>query len=79
MLYGKITKLSMKSLTETNSGKLITLVSSDIQAVERALGLVPMIISAPFINLVAYIVLGLTSGWEFALWTFLVWVVIIVC
>lgn len=29
-LYTKISKLSMKSLTETNSGKLVTIVSGDI-------------------------------------------------
>jgi len=78
-LYTKITKLSMKSLTETNSGKLITLVSGDIQAVERALPIVPTIFAVPFINLIAYTVLGVTSGWEFALWTFIVWIIIMIC
>ena len=29
-MYEKVTKLNMKSLTETNSGKLITIVSGDI-------------------------------------------------
>jgi ABC-type multidrug transport system fused ATPase/permease subunit len=29
-MYDKVGLLSMKSLTETNSGKLITLISSDI-------------------------------------------------
>ena len=29
-MYSKISKLSMQSLTETNSGKLITIVSGDI-------------------------------------------------
>ena len=29
-MYGKVAKLSMRSLTETNSGKLITIVSGDI-------------------------------------------------
>jgi hypothetical protein len=29
-MYLKISKLSMKSLTETNSGKLISIVSGDI-------------------------------------------------
>ena len=30
LLYNKIEKLSVKSLTETNSGKLISLVSADL-------------------------------------------------
>ena len=29
-MYSKISRLSMQSLTETNSGKLITIVSGDI-------------------------------------------------
>jgi len=29
-IYDKVGKLSIKSLTETNSGKLISLVSSDL-------------------------------------------------
>ena len=40
-MYNKISKLSMKSLTRTNSGKLVTIVSGDIQAVERPLGITP--------------------------------------
>ena len=32
-IYSKIAKLSMRSLTETNSGKLITIVSGDLQMV----------------------------------------------
>lgn len=77
-MYLKISKLSMKSLTETNSGKLISIVSGDIQSVERPLAMVSQVIAAPFINLVAYIVLGVTSGWRYSLITFLIWVVILV-
>jgi ABC-type multidrug transport system fused ATPase/permease subunit len=77
-MYLKISKLSMKSLTETNSGKLISIVSGDIQSVERPLALASQVISAPFINLVAYIVLGITSGWKYSLITFLIWIVILI-
>ena len=62
-LYTKISKLSMRSLAETNSGKLITIVSGDLQAVTPMMGLVAMIFAAPFVNLVAFLVLGYTSGW----------------
>lgn len=36
-MYDKVTHLSVKSLTETNSGKLITIISGDIFNVERAI------------------------------------------
>ena len=78
-MYTKVTRLSVKSLTETNSGKLITIVSGDIQAIERQLGLVPSVFTAPFINIIAYVVIGLTSGWEFSAITFCIWIVIMVC
>ena len=75
-LYTKVSRLSMKSVTETNSGKLITIVSGDIQAIERALGIVSILFAAPLVNLVAFIVLGLTSGWEYAGITFAIWIII---
>jgi ABC-type multidrug transport system fused ATPase/permease subunit len=68
----KISKLNMKSLTETNSGKLITIVSGDIQSIERPLALVSIFLAAPFINIVAYIVIGFTSGWGNCLTVFLI-------
>jgi ABC-type multidrug transport system fused ATPase/permease subunit len=34
-LYDKLAKLSLKSLADTNSGKLITLISQDIFVIER--------------------------------------------
>ena len=77
-MYEKVTKLSMKSLTETNSGKLITIANGDIQAIERNLTLAPMVISAPLTNLVAYIVLYFVSGWENSLITFSIWMIIMI-
>jgi ABC-type multidrug transport system fused ATPase/permease subunit len=78
-IYTKISKLSMQSLTETNSGKLITIVCGDIQAIERSLGITSVVLAAPFINMIAYIVLGLTSGWIYAGITFAIWVAIMIC
>jgi hypothetical protein len=62
-MYNKISRLSMKSLTQTNSGKLITIVSGEIQMIERSLAILGILIAAPFINAVAYTVLGITTGW----------------
>ena len=67
----------MKSLTETNSGKLITIVSGDIQAIERPLSMVALIMAVPLINLMAYIIIGLTSGWIYSAITCAIWVVIV--
>lgn len=77
-MYLKISKLSQKSMTETNSGKLVTIVSGDIQSIERALGFVPAIFSSPFTNLVAYVILGYSAGWKYSLIAFLMWVIIMI-
>ena len=53
-IYDKVNKLSMRSLTETNSGRLITLVTSDIFTLERSLAMAPFGLSSPFINLACY-------------------------
>lgn len=78
-LYTKISRLSVRSLAETNSGKLITIVSGDLQAVTPMMGLVAMIFAAPFVNLVAFLVLGYTSGWQNASITIAIWFVILIC
>jgi ABC-type multidrug transport system fused ATPase/permease subunit len=65
-MFNKVAKLSLKSLAETNSGKLITLISSDIFTVERNMQFAPLIISAPISNICAYILIGLTSGWRYS-------------
>ena len=56
-MFDKVGKLSMRSLTETNSGKLITLVSSDIFTLERPFALAPFFFAAPFLNLACYLII----------------------
>ena len=65
-LFNKVSKLSLKSLAETNTGKLITLVSSDIFVVERNMQFAPMIISAPICNIATYIFIGFVYGWRYS-------------
>ena len=48
-LYDKVLKLSMKSLTETNSGKLISLISSDLFMIEKGLSVFSYLFAVPFI------------------------------
>ena len=76
-LYWKISKLSMKSLTETNSGKLITIVSGDIQAIERPMAMVALLLAVPFVNLMVWVIIGLTSGWGYSAIVAGLWLVIL--
>ena len=57
-MFNKVAKLSMKSLTRTNSGKLVTLISSDILNLERSMTMTPMLFSAIALNISCYIVIG---------------------
>lgn len=75
-LFDKISKLSIRSLAQTRQGKLISLVSSEIFSLEKGLTLFPLIITAPFINIACYIVLGVFVEWYFALSTFLLWLLV---
>lgn len=61
-MYDKVGKLSNKSLTETNSGKLITIISGDIFNVERAICILPILPAAPFVTLLS--VLHLQKQWH---------------
>ena len=66
-MYDKVAKLSMRSLTETNSGKLITLVSADIFTLERPLAMAPFGIAAIVLNVVVDLLIWQIAGWEYAL------------
>ena len=61
-LYQKTIGLSMKSMTETNSGKLISLINGDLFQAEIGLSFCPLIIAAPFINLIAYTFIATKLG-----------------
>jgi len=57
-LFDKAVRLSMKSITETNSGKLISLVSADLFTVERGLSFFPILVASPFLNILGVSVLS---------------------
>ena len=76
-IYDKVNKLSMRSLTETNSGRLITLVSSDIFTLERSLAMAPFGLAAPFINLACYGLIWHIAGWPYAVAMFGLWIITI--
>mmetsp|Transcript_1952 Transcript_1952/g.2859 ORF Transcript_1952/g.2859 Transcript_1952/m.2859 type:complete len:151 (-) Transcript_1952:2932-3384(-) len=66
----------MRGVVETNSGKLISLISSDLFTVERGLVGFPNIVGAPVINLVAFIFLWRTLGWEYMALVAGIWAII---
>jgi ABC-type multidrug transport system fused ATPase/permease subunit len=71
-MYDKIGKLSSKSLTETNSGKLITIISGELFNVERAICLMPIIPAAPIIIGLALFYISRSAGWLNALYTLII-------
>ena len=75
-LYDKVVKLSMKSMAETNSGKLISLISADLFSVERGLSFFPMLLAAPVVNVFAYILLARSVGVVYTFVTFGFWVLL---
>ena len=77
-LYDKVIKLSMKSMTMTNSGKLISLISGDLSQVERGLSFSPLVLASPFINLTAYILLAQMIGIKYTMIAFGFWVLMLI-
>ena len=78
-MYDKVGKLSMRSLTETNSGKLITLISADIYTLERPLAMAPFGLIAIPINIACYALIWYISGWPYAVIVFGLWIATLIC
>jgi len=78
ILYNKIERLTIKSLTETDSGKVISIISGDLQGLTRPMCFIAIILVAPLINLTAYAILWYTSGLEYALITLAWWVMMMI-
>jgi ABC-type multidrug transport system fused ATPase/permease subunit len=76
-MYDKVARFSLKSLTETNSGKLVTIISGDMFQVERAISLTPMIAGIPFILVVAMTLIAINVGLLYTFYIFLLFVAVI--
>ena len=63
-LFDKVIKLSVKSMTETNSGKLISLISADLFHVEKGIGQFAILATTPFVNAWAFYLLFKTISWQ---------------
>lgn len=77
-MYDKVCLLSIKSLTETNSGKLITIISGDVFNVERAICMLPILPATPFVTFLCLFYIAWGSGIEFACYTFIIWILVLV-
>jgi ABC-type siderophore export system fused ATPase/permease subunit len=63
---------------EINSGKIITIISSEIFAVERGFVNFPLAFVSPLLNIACYCFLGIIAGWWFALGVFVFWILLII-
>ena len=77
-LYNKVVRLSVKSMTETSSGKLISLISADLFQIERGLSFVAVVVASPIINIAAYIVLGFMIGWWYTFVVVGCWILLMI-
>ena len=77
VIFDKVTKLSMKSLIATNSGKLISVISSDLFAIERSLSFSPLLITFPFVNILTYLIIGFISSWTNSAIVFVCWILML--
>ena len=75
-LYHKTITLSMKSMTETNSGKLISLINGDLQQVEMGMSIAPLVFAAPLINFVVYVFIAQKIGVLSTLIPFECWILL---
>ena len=55
----------MKSLSETSSGKLVSIISSDLFQVERGLAFTPLVLASPCVNLLSFVLVGIFYSWEY--------------
>lgn len=78
LIYDKTSKLCLRSLVKMNSGKLITMISTEIFTLERGLTMVPLVFAAPFVNIICYVLIIDMIGWYYAVSTFLFWLVVFV-
>lgn len=73
-MYDKVANLSTKSLTETNSGKLITIISGDIFMVERAICILPIVPAAPIVTFLCLFFISYSTNVGYAAIILAIWI-----
>lgn len=66
----------MKSFNLTDSGKLISLLSGDLLAVEKQMPVLPFLIAGPILNVAAMLIIYLRFGKWYALVIIPFWVLV---
>ena len=79
VLFDKMARLSSKSMAETNSGKLISLVSADLFEAERGTAFVNIFLASPLLNFICYGFLVSSIGWAYTLVVFACWIALMLC
>ena len=69
-MFKKVQKLSMKSLMQTESGKLVSIVSADLFLIERTLAMTVTVSSSSVVCLFSLGLISYLYSWEYALITF---------
>jgi len=77
VLFDRVNKLSARSIAETSSGKLVSLISSDIFTTEKGLISSPMLVTSPLINVYAFYLLYSTAGWEHMVIVLVIWLLVL--
>ena len=76
-IFKKVLKFNQKSLAKASTGKIVTIVSGELQVIESGLVLAPYIIIAPISTTLAFVLIGLDFK-EAAALGFITYVVIVI-
>ncbi|CAI2362604.1 unnamed protein product [Moneuplotes crassus] len=78
LLFKKILKFNQTSLSKASSGKIVTIVSGELQVIEHGLVMAPYIIIAPIITILSFSLIAIDFG-EAAAIGFCMFILIILC
>jgi len=78
LIFKKILRFNQKSLAKASTGKIVTIVSGELQMVEQGLIMAPYIVIAPFATIYAFSLIAIDFG-EAAAIGFAMFIIIIIC
>jgi ABC-type siderophore export system fused ATPase/permease subunit len=70
-MFDKVGKLSVQSMIQINSGKLVGIIASDIFVIEAGLTNFPTTLICLPLSIICYIYLGILVGWWYCLGVFM--------
>lgn len=78
IIFKKVLKFNQKSLAQASTGKIVTIVSGELQVIEQGIGITPYVIIAPISTTLAFILIGINFK-EGAALGFATFILIVVC